>query len=103
MDLEKLKHKPILPTLDEMYTRMHKEFKALRSCNMSKRDLVCYIKLKEAKSESTKILSFWEGVQMLLSDANDCNPFRELSYFTNFSKFSAKSIKKEERKYLRTL
>jgi hypothetical protein len=40
---------------------------------------------------------------MLLEDANGCNPFRELSYFANFSKFTDKSIKKEERKYLRTL
>jgi hypothetical protein len=62
MDRDKGKMKPILPTLDEMYTRLHKEFKTLRSCNMNKRDLVCYIKLKESKSESSKILSFWEGV-----------------------------------------
>jgi hypothetical protein len=47
MDKEKEKVKPILPTLDEMYTRLHKEYKALRQCLMSKRDIVCYIKLKE--------------------------------------------------------
>jgi hypothetical protein len=30
MDKEKEKVKPILPTLEEMYTRLHKEYKALR-------------------------------------------------------------------------
>lgn len=70
---------------------------------MSKKDIVSYIQLKEQKSESGKILNFWEGAKMLINDANECKPFRELSYFANFAKFTDKSIKKEERKYLRTL
>ena len=63
---------------------------------MTRKDLVSIVKTKENKANSTKAVSFWEGVLATLKEACRVKTFRDLDQFKEFTHFAKANLKAEE-------
>ncbi len=64
-----------IPTQDQMFGLVYKEIGKLRSCGMSRRDIVQHMETKELRKSFSSQISFWEGVLALMTEVSDIKTF----------------------------
>ena len=64
-----------VPSQNEMFAQVYDEIGKLRSCGMSRRDIVAQMDTKDLRKAFGNQISFWEGVLALMAEASSVKTF----------------------------
>ena len=67
---------------------VYAEIQKLRTCKMSRRDLVSHMVTKEERSSLANRISFWEGVLAIIDEAGSVKTFNQVDRLIELQEFA---------------
>ena len=90
-----------VPSDDVIVKLIYEQIKILRTSQVSTRDIVNMMSLKQNKMMSANSISFWQGAKDLLTESIQIKAFGEIDYFRDFLEYVNQNLFVQEMAYVK--